>query len=248
MVITAMAGKLAPAELNQAHVDAAIELLRIRYAPSTAYNAIGHLRGILEMLRDAGAHKLIARRYKPKNRSTVPTEDELAKMKAAARIWEKAWLILQAELGMRINEARQVCDAIHDPANGTVTIIGKRNHPRTLTTTDELEAIWRIAPPTDDPTTSLLERLAGKRLNAHVMSRDWHKLLRRAGAREKLRPHDLRRRAATQTYARTKDIRAAQLLLGHDRLESTLGYLAHYDPANLKPIIEALRIPTEIKQ
>jgi integrase len=37
--------------------------------------------------------------------------------------------------------------------------------------------------------------------------------------------HSLRRTKATLIYKRTKNIRAIQLLLGHDKLESTVRYL-----------------------
>lgn len=148
---------------------------------------------------------------------------------------------------MRSGEARQVCDATHDPANRTVTILGKGKKPRTLPTTDDIERLFAIAPKAS-ATTPLLDRLKGMHVDAHQQSRAWKKLLSRAGVRETLRPHDLRRRAATQVYARTKDLRAAQQLLGHDRLETTLGYLAHHEPEALRPLVEALRIQTEAKQ
>ena len=37
--------------------------------------------------------------------------------------------------------------------------------------------------------------------------------------------HSLRRTKATLVYRRTKNLRAVQLLLGHTKLESTVGYL-----------------------
>jgi integrase len=37
--------------------------------------------------------------------------------------------------------------------------------------------------------------------------------------------HSMRRTKATLIYGRTKNIRAAQLLLGHSKLESTVRYL-----------------------
>ena len=234
-------------QLNQAHVDAAIQFLHIKYAAGTAYNAIGHLKGILELIRDAGGMKLKARRRRPKPRAIAPSEQELQNLYDAALPWERCWLILQAELAMRSGEARQVCDATHDAANRTVTILGKGKKPRTLPTTDELEKLFSIAPKAS-ATTPLLNRLKGGNVDSHVQCRAWKKLLNRADARQTLRPHDLRRRAATQTYARTKDLRAAQQLLGHDSLETTLGYLAHHEPETLRPLIEALRIPTEAKQ
>ena len=240
-------GEIEARQTTQAHIDEAIEILKKQYATATVYSSAGHLRGILEILRDNGAPKLTVHTRKPRPRSTSPTEEELAAIYAAAQPWEKCWIILQAELGLRTDEARQVNDATHDAGNGTITIIGKGKKPRTLPTTDRLEQFFAIAPKALT-TTPLMDRFRGRHVNQHVQDRAWKRLLKDAGIARHLRPHDLRRRAATQTYARTKDLRAAQQLLGHDNLASTLTYLAHHEPASLKPLIEALRIPTEAKQ
>lgn len=245
--IAAAAPKETPPQLTQAHADQAIRSLRETYSPATVHSAASHLRKILELCRDNGAPKLTIHARKARPRSVAPTEEELQAMYAHAQPWEKCWLILQAELGLRSNEARQVSDATHDAQHRTITIVGKGHKPRTMPTTDELERFFELAPK-DLSTTSLLTRLRGRTVNQHVQERSWKRLISAAGARKNLRPHDLRRRAATRIYERTRDLRAAQQLLGHDNLQTTLVYLEHHEPHSLRPLIEALRIPTAVKQ
>ncbi|HDY7503927.1 TPA: tyrosine-type recombinase/integrase [Vibrio vulnificus] len=43
--------------------------------------------------------------------------------------------------------------------------------------------------------------------------------------RNAIRTHSLRRAKASLIYAKTKNLRAIQSLLGHDKLESTIEYL-----------------------
>ena len=160
----------------------------------------------------------------------------------------RCWLILAAELGLRISETLRVSDATHNPQTRTITITTKGTKPRTLPTTDELEALFGLAPPANDPTTPLIARLLGRPISQGQLRRYWSKLKKQTGTREEIHPHDLRRSAAERLYDQTRDIRAVQRLLGHDDLTSTMQYLEHYDPENLRPLIDSLKIPTPREQ
>lgn len=197
--------------------------------------------------RENGAPHVQFRIQPAKPRTVTPTNQELKQLKKYGLPWHRAWVIMQAELGLRIREAFQACEANHDAENRTITIIAKGKKPRTVPTTPELETLWAMAPPAE-PTTPILERLRGKRVTMQALHRQWKPLLRRAGVREELMPHDLRRSAAVRLYDKTHDIRAVQRLLGHESLLATTVYLEHYDTANLRPLIESLRIPTEVPQ
>lgn len=193
----------------------------------------------------APAVELKARRPKP--RSIAPTPDELRRLKSVAQPWERAWIILQAECGLRISEAFAAAEANHNRDDRTITIVAKGGKPRVIPTTDELEALFAIAPEAD-ASTPLIDRLRGKPIKPQGRWDHWKKFLARAGVREELNPHDLRRSAALRLYEQSRDLRAVQRMLGHDSLTSTLQYLEHYEPENLRPLIEALRIPTEAVQ
>jgi integrase len=55
--------------------------------------------------------------------------------------------------------------------------------------------------------------------------------------------HSLRRTKATLIYRRTDNLRAAQLLLGHKKIESTVRYLGIEVEAKLKPADPASPLP-----
>lgn len=221
--------------------------LRTNFSRNTAYQTTARLRQILREVERHGGPHLRAQIARPRPRAIVPTEEELEALKQTAQPWERAWLILQAEMGLRISETLRVCDATHNRNEKTVTILTKGSKPRTLPTTAELEMLFALAPKAAEA-TPLLARLRGRPLTRQRMNRHWRSLVKRSGVRDELNPHDLRRRAAVRTYDQTKDIRAVQHLLGHDRLSSTLSYLEYYDSDNLRPLIEALQIPTEATQ
>ena len=70
----------------------------------------------------------------------------------------------------------------------------------------------------------------GRKKEAHLSLRQYARLVKGWVACVGLDParygtHSLRRTKATLIYKRTKNIRAIQLLLGHDKLESTVRYL-----------------------
>ncbi|MDA9398654.1 tyrosine-type recombinase/integrase [Bradyrhizobium sp. CCBAU 45389] len=70
----------------------------------------------------------------------------------------------------------------------------------------------------------------GRRLNGHMTTRQYARLLSRWLADIGLDPHlfgthSLRRTKATLIYRRTGNLRAVQLLLGHTKIESTVRYL-----------------------
>lgn len=221
---------------------------KTRYSAQTTYTYTIQMRAFLRTLAGEGAAQHLEKLRAPRPRAIVPTNDELRRLKTSAQPFMRAWLILAAELGLRISETLRVCDATHNAQTRSITIITKGAKPRTLPTTQELESLFGIAPSATDPTTPLIARLHGRPISASQLRRYWSKLKKQTGTREEIHPHDLRRSAAERLYDQTRDIRAVQRMLGHDDLTSTMQYLEHYDPENLRPLIDSLRIPTEAKQ
>ncbi|MDE3137846.1 MAG: hypothetical protein KGL59_14800 [Acidobacteriota bacterium] len=104
------AGDKSPAQLTQADVLSAVEKIKTKYSGATVYHAVGKIRTILQAVVEAGGPKLKAKTPRPRPRATLPTEEELTKLKQIALPWQRAWLILQAECGLRISETLRVCD------------------------------------------------------------------------------------------------------------------------------------------
>jgi integrase len=92
-----------------------------------------------------------------------------------------------------------------------------------------------------------VQLLSGRTLPDHdnrnvprYLYRQWHRLIKLAGVREILRPHDFRRSAAEAVYAVTKDVRIAQALLGHQSIATTASYLGNRTTAaDLAPVLAA---------
>lgn len=239
-------GNLTAQQIKQTHVDELIHSTKKGYAHSTAYHVAYDAR---RFLATQGRQDLACKVKPPRPRAIVPTPEELLTLKANAVPFMRAWLILAAELGLRIAETLQVSDATHDPKAQTITVLAKGKRPRVLPTTTELESFFNIAPRAADTTTPLIARLAGRKtIDQGQIRSSWKQLKDSLGIRVELHPHDLRRSAAERLYKQTRDLRSVQRLLGHQNLQSTLAYLEHYDPENLRPLIEALRIPTEAVQ
>jgi integrase len=64
--------------------------------------------------------------------------------------------------------------------------------------------------------------------NMDALWKQFRDLKESVGITRSIRPHDLRRTAAVKIYELTGDLRAAQALLGHVDLASTLHYLDHH--------------------
>lgn len=186
---------------------------------------------------------------KAAQRTTRPTDQEASRIIAAASPPLRLAILLVAEMGLRTNEAIHIAPANRNERTGEITYTKKGGQPETVQVSSDVIKLLALAPDTGEPLTPYCERLAAPRhfTNAACWSQ-YRALKKKLGIRAEIRIHDFRRRLATKAYERTKDLRAAQALLHHDRLASTLNYIAPFDKRKLGPLIEALKPTTRTIQ
>lgn len=167
---------------------------------------------------------------------------------AKCPIWLRLFVLLCADLAYRFSEALGAKLSDYNPDTRLITLRVKGGELHTLPVTDEIERIIAAIPEDTDPDANLIEALAGKPRNKPGVRVAWRKARKAAGVADTVNPHDLRRTAASHLWTNTHDIRAVQQLLGHQSLHSTARYIVDRDPANLRPLLEALKPITEVKQ
>src|SRR5579862_1237254 len=143
-------------------------------------------------------------------RTRTATEDELAKLYAAAPPHMRFALICWTQLGMRKSEALKPTPKNLNPINHTLTTTTKGGYIRAYPMTRELEAIIESLYPIPDanmdtPLYLLLRqtpRYRGSKIRnvKECARKDWHQLLTETGTPEDLHIHDLRRTGATGVH------------------------------------------------
>ncbi|HEV2289018.1 MAG TPA: tyrosine-type recombinase/integrase [Candidatus Acidoferrales bacterium] len=184
---------------------------------------------------------------RPEQRITRPAEDEVQSILARAEPAMRVILLLCADCGLRTGEARAIAPEHFDGAN--ITFRQKGHSTRSTPVTARLAQMLREAPDVGDRTVPYAQLYFGEKqkFSEAVMHSRWRALQKVLGLNSGLRMHDFRRRLATKLYEATKDLRAAQAALGHQNLTSTLRYIAPFDPANLRGLMEDLKAPFKPK-
>jgi integrase len=154
-------------------------------------------------------------------------------------------LLLCADCGLRTGEARKIARENYDRETRVITFRQKGPTNRSAGVTERVARMLDDAPDTGDRTTPFCQLYFGEKrpFTEAVLHARWRALQKTLGLNSKLRIHDFRRRLATKIYAATKDLRAAQHVLGHQSLSSTLRYIAPLDPQNLRGLLEELKAP-----
>ncbi len=252
-------GGIRPHQVTPLQLVTLIEAWKRRFTRNTLYwrrHALKRLLRHIEHVADVpGLASELPRVAYPRPRETVATADDLRKLYAHAEPWLRCWLTVSIGTALRQREVRRLAPLHYDVENRLITIESKGGRTHTLPVNDEVAAALENAPHDDDPTVSYIARYRGRsssgasrRVTEQSIGWWWRRLKRDAGVNPNLWPHDLRRTAAELLYTATRDIRVVQQLLGHESLASTTSYLAHKDPAALRPLMAQLRIPTEVKQ
>lgn len=103
------------------------------------------------------------------------------------------------------------------PQGKLLAIRGKGGHERVIPVEDELA--WSIL--TDNDRSAAMRKTSYR---THL--RNWQGAIQRAGITSKLpTPHAIRHLYATQAYAKCRDIRVVQELLGHSDIATTARYI-----------------------
>lgn len=260
--LEASLGALPIRKLNANALAAIVFAWKDRYAKHTAYSLRSRMTQWLRSLEPLGLglHQLartLPRLNFPKARRVIATNEELQALHRHAEPWMRLFLHLAGPPhGLRFAEAASIAQTNWNAEEHTITFRKKGGDEHTLPITQEVEALFRIAPETGDATTPFIYRLRGRHrspdptglLTEKSLRRHFAQLRREAGVNPLLTVHDLRRTTAVQAYEKTKDLRLVSQLLGHARLSTTAWYLEHRDTSKLRQLIHELRPPTELKQ
>jgi len=224
-------------------VGALVATWRKRYAPRTAYSYRGRLAKLLRTLEAFGGHHINPPKVPfPPARATVARGEELHALLTTASPWLRLFILLYLQCGLRRSEALAVTPRTWDPDQHTVTIKVKGGRTRTAQLTPDVETLLQMAAPTTtDPDQPYIYALRGRPISKSGLGQAWTALKKRCEVNPLVTAHDLRRTAATILYTATKDLRVPQQLLGHQRLSSTLTYLAPMHPDEARKYSELLR-------
>ncbi len=139
-----------------------------------------------------------------------------------------------ASMGLRFSEAYRIGPDNYDADTKTIRVQTKGGKVRPFPVPDEVSKLIALCPP-DNPGT-YIEKLNGGPIKKQSLRKRWRTLKKKAGVRDELNPHDLRRTAAVRVYTLTKDVLAVKALLGHEDITSTATYLAPYEPAAMRAL------------
>lgn len=248
--LAAGAGHLAPGQLTELIVAATVAAWRQRYARTTVYARVSHLRKLLAFLATKGAPLLrVKSPPKPPARETTASPGEIQALLQAAPFL-RLFILLYLHAGLRFSETLKLTPKSWDRENHLATVIVKGDRVRKIPLTPEIETLLQAAgdQPPDRP---YIWALHGRDLQPKSLRDAWLTHKKKHGIRGELIPHDLRRTAATIVYAATKDLRYPQQLLGHKSMSTTVGYLAPVADESIREAQQLLRFAhfnSEVKQ
>jgi integrase/recombinase XerC len=231
-------------------VGAAFASWRKRLAPQTCYSRRTDLRHILEALRTFGAPQIdVPKIPKPQPRATVATRHELGIIIGSAPPWLRLFVLLYIQAGLRFSETLRVNPQTYDHENKTVTVQVKGGRDRKVELSEDITRLMDSVDPA--PGEPYIMALKGRTISPEAVRQAWKRLRKTLNINPNVNAHDLRRSAATILYEETHDLRAAQELLGHKNLATTLTYLAPLAPDQTRKYAELLRFDrfkSEVKQ
>lgn len=238
----ALADQLAGAKgrIPEATISGILADWKKRFAPTTHYclaRALGKILRTVDQRTGSQLASAIPKLRRPQARLTTITPEEFAALLRHATPWMRLFLLLTGVMALRFTEAWSARDDNWNAEKQTLTLTTKGGYRREFPVPDEIAALLRIIP--EGPGT-FITRLKGGTISRVNLWKHWGRLKKKAGVREEVRTHDLRRTAAVRIYSLTKDIFAAKALLGHDSLTSTAIYLAPHEPAAMRALKDQL--------
>jgi len=234
-------GALTPAQITDPLVGLIVAGWRAKLAHSTAYNRRSCLRGILAQLRENfGAPRIqLPKMAAPERRTVVLTTDELQRLFTNCAPWLRLFMLLYFQGGLRFSEILRITPETYNKNDGTAVILVKNGRHRRVQFADDITRLLAAVDP--QPGQPYVFALAGKNLHPSSIRSAWGRWRDACGVRANVTLHDLRRTSATALLDKVGDLRAAQELLGHKSLVSTLTYIAPLRTDQAKHYAELLR-------
>lgn len=240
--VSAAIGHLSPHQVTPLMLAALLAEWRKKYSASYAYALRYALVNLLAHLVAAGTPPMkLPKVPTPPQRAVVATHEELARLLKNPTPALRLFMLLYLQAGLRFSEAMAVTPRSWDPEQHTTSVRVKGGKTRKAQVTEDIEALFRICGPDLDPDASYIDLLAGHHISESALRMQWIRHRKACGISEKVNAHDLRRSSASILYGATKDLRIVQQLLGHQRLTSTLKYIAPMDPNEARKYTELLR-------
>jgi integrase len=236
MALAGVRGRIPGAVLIQL-----VEGWKKRHSPWTTYNKVHGLRKICRaidgQLRTHLAEE-VPKFKEPPARKTIITDEELARLLAVSPPAIRLFVALMSHMALRFAEAKRAAPENYNAETRTLTIETKGGRIKRLPVPDEIAALFAMVPTGGEG--GFVERLHGRKLGNNWLRKLWIRAKKKAGVRDEVNPHDLRRTACVRIYSRTKDLYAAKELLAHDSLSSTAHYLQAYEPEAVRGVRKAL--------
>jgi integrase len=232
-------------------VGALVGAWKTRYSKGTAYGYRNKLRSLLAAMVPYGLQTMKPPKLPPPPaRAITATHNELVRLLSDPAPWLRLFILLYLQCGLRRAETLRVTPRTWNREQHTATIPVKGGETRTLLLTPDVELLLDAAgdPP---PDTSFISALYGKEVGFSTIRSAWKRHRTKHHVAENVTAHDLRRTAATIVMNATHDLRAAQQLLGHKNLSSTVHYIAPLEPAEARKYQQLLHFEhfkSEVKQ
>lgn len=219
--------ELSRPEIDLGHLDhnAAVWLNRYRkiIAPKTTLRRLTSMRNFglafgMEVLKNYKPPKAMQQKPHPLPGGLA----DLEKLLAVARVDEHKYIVALTGLcGLRIAEARMIGPQHFDFRYRKLRFIGKGGREREVPLTNRAWSILGM-PAMEAAIEGKVQLItcSDKAARSTITT-----LGKRAGISRPISSHDLRATFATETYRRSKDIRAVQLLLGHGSVAQTQLYI-----------------------
>jgi integrase len=244
-------GHLALPQVTPLMIGAIVASWKQRYAKSTAYGYRSKLAHLLATMAAMGAPAIRPPKIAPPPaRPTVATHGELVRLLSDPAPWLRLFILLYLQCGLRRAETLRVTPRSWNRDEHTAAIVVKGGDTRTTPLTPDVELLLEAAGDVP-PDTNYLSALKGKTVTFGMLRDAWNAHKKKHQVNPNVTAHDLRRTAATIVMNATHDLRAAQHLLGHKNLTSTIRYIAPLDPTEARKYQELLRFEhfkSEVKQ
>lgn len=259
--LIAQAGALSPRRLSAAYVAEIDEHIRqssYTHATKATYaTAVRRtLRNLWELYEAPKLDRHIRTYPGLRPRNVTATDEEKARILAAAPDHLRLWILLCSDLAMRSGTAAKIAPRHYDPTRHILAFTTKYGATLTLPTTDAIDAlIMRCDLGDPEPLARQLWRRVSRirSKNPDTADQDSYerqfKQLRIAlGITRRIVPHDLRRTTAVSMLRESGDVRDVQALLGHRSLQSTIWYLDHDIRPVSRAVLETIKRPFLIQQ
>jgi integrase/recombinase XerD len=220
--------------------------------PATTRNYYFAVISVLRFYKEAYKQK-VPKKFKVKlpnlpqtNYVEILTYQEIEQILSAIKIDTFEGLRLRLFVEAMLTTACRPSEVLQFPRypKSMMTIVGKGNRKRLVPCSSRLRYwIERFESVRTDNDEFLFVNKDGSRLNYNKIQKEFLKLKRWVGLREKICLHTLRHTALTQILRQTGNVKLTSHFAGHSNWRTTLKYYLGITPDDLLDISEKLNLP-----